>query len=184
MTFELKTMTAEIPKGSGREGLFRALEQILKLPRVERFSVDSKGVLTVELHLAAHEEVSPDVMLDFSGLHVSDIVRNCSTVVEATFEVAETPWATLAFLLHEAHQDRLYPIAFATGAGTTVWKWLETVPGPRARQRDVLLGYPLLIDRHLPDDALLLCAGATHKAALVDTRTVYRFLIPRMETPK
>lgn len=170
-----ETHTLDVPPNTGIEGFMRTLRAILKRPRVQRVTIEVNGTITYTRYELPDEE-SP-IGVDFSSLQPYHIIRNSQ--VSEILPPPELPATTvLAMMLDRVAQDRLHPVAFATGSDTHVWEWLSYTTGYTPNARAQLLGVPLLFDRQLPDSALILCAGFGRDAAFVDTQISYKVEMP------
>lgn len=175
-----KTDTIEIPKGAGVDGLLHALKEVLtKRLRVQKVEIGAGGLLTYK-HFVKEEDPA-HLEIDFSELLPYGVIRN-STVYELP---DPHPNAALAItqLFHLAANEQLFPVVFVTGVQTALWSWFERTTGlalPRARgsAQEQLYGIPLLQDRQIEDQVLVLCAAYGHTTSLLDTRCAYKIALP------
>ena len=69
------TQIVEIPKGSGRQGFLLAIDQILKLSRVQGIQVDARGKIYYTRYVEEGEP-APPVEIDFETLSPHSVIRN------------------------------------------------------------------------------------------------------------
>ncbi len=166
-----------VPRGSGIEGILRTIKAVLQLPRVQYVHVEA-GKITYLRHLKPGEEPKP-VRVDLESLLPNQVIRRSVRLVE--MEVSpELPASTaIAGLFKRVSIAGLYPIEFAVGPSTQLWKWHTATTGVDLSDTpDTLYGVPTVIDETLPDEALFLCAAFTDQASLVDCQYAYKLNIP------
>lgn len=166
--------TVEIPKGTGLDGFFKALGLILRRPRVQKIEIEPQGKITYRFF--AREEDPQHVDVDFDQIMPYAIMRN-STVVELP-DPSPNAAVAVAQLFAAAAEDRLFPVGLATGTASQVWAWFERTVGIKLRHQEELYGLPVFPDRHIPDDTLSLLAAYGRSTSLLDTRHVYKIVIP------
>lgn len=169
----------DIPKGTGIEGFLETIRQVLKLPRVQDIRIDARGKITYSFFLR-NGEAKQALGVSFAELMPYAIVRNAD--VRELLLVNDNAAVALLQLFRQASIDHVFPVAFVTGAGTTVWDWYEASTQMKAEMRDELLSLPLLRDRMCPDDVLLLCTAFRAGDPLGATQKVYKIQIPPVRT--
>jgi len=169
------TGEVEVPKNTGKEGFLKAIKDILQLPRVQGITIDARGRIEYR-HYAVKGEAYAPLEVSFDTLQPYAAIRN-STVIELT---VVDPNAAIAVgkLFQQAEADRLCPVAFVGGANSRFWLWYSLTTGLASATKEELHGVPFLIDRHLDDSMLVLCAAYTRTAALIDTQRSYKLAIP------
>ena len=176
-THELKTETFEIPRNTGRAGFLYALEAILALPLVQGISIDARGKITFQRYVPAGGDELPMLALDFEKLMPYACVRNGDVSELPT--VLSTPSHAIGRLFQVASRERLHPLAWVTGANTTLWEWLYAEEGLALENREELYGLPVLPDRYLEDYVLLLAAGYVRGGAISDVRKSFKIIMPQ-----
>jgi hypothetical protein len=177
--------TVVVPPNTGIEGFVRTLRTILKRPRVQHIEIDARGKVTYRRWgKAVDEDGGPNnnFGVDLEDLHPYNVIRNSS--VREFMPPPGLPAAVVAALMFDkTAKDQMHPLAFASGAETTLWEWFRFTTGFSLEDRDTFCGLPLLLDRQLPDTALLLCAGFGKDAAFVDTQVSYKVEMPHYRVP-
>lgn len=165
----------DVPKGSGVEGFLACVKQVLKLPRVQSINIDSRGKISYTFFLRDGEEAIK-ATAKFEELMPYAIVRNGS-VVEVP-KASSNAAIAIAQLFRAAAIDHLYPVAFVTGALSNLWLWYEKSFNLSPDFKEELFGLPLYVDRHAPDEALLMCTAFSRHRDLSETQKTYKVLIP------
>ena len=164
----------QVPKNTGLSGFMRTIESLLGLPRLQEIKVDHQGKITYRFFaLEGQTEETPKI--DFTTLMPYAIVRNAE-IQELTAHASSCPVAMAQMFAHVA-ADRLYPVAFVTGAETDFWRWYGEELAPTTK--DELFGLPFLVDRGFEANTLFLCAGYERASALIGTQKSYKLIIPR-----
>ena len=176
--YEEVTGEVEVPRNVGVRGFLKAIEDILKLPRVQDIHIDARGKVTYRHFMREGEERKP-LSVDFESLMPYAVIRN-SRVVEL-LDPDLNACVAVGQLFSMALTDHLYPVAVVGGANTNFWKWLEASTGLIVPSEDELFGVPFMRDRQLEDYVLVLCAGYARGAALVDTQKSYKLVIPQVK---
>jgi len=168
MQYEEVTRTLEVPKNVGPGGFILALKQIIQLPRVQRVEIMASGKVSYTYY---KQEGAPDrpLSVDFETIAPSAIVRN-TEMIELPLVEEDTAPAVVCKMFRAVRVAGLVPIAFVTGADTAFWGWHSRagIVAPDGAKDDAY-GLPLVQDRHIPDEVLVLCAGYARSSALVDT---------------
>lgn len=167
----------EVPKGTGSAGFLQAISAILKLPRVQSINIDSRGKVSYRYFTRKGED-APALKLDFESLKPYAAIRNSESVEELS-EPHATAAIALGQLFDAAAVDHLFPVAFATGASTSFWRWAKATD-LLLTSREELFGIPFMTDRLIPDSSLILGAAYARGAALVDIRKSYKLVIPEV----
>jgi hypothetical protein len=169
-----KVSTVEVPKGTGIDGFFAALKKILLRPRVQKIEINPQGKITYRFF--AREEDPQQAEVDFDQILPYAIARN-GEVVEISSPDTNAAVA-VAQLFTNVADDQLFPVAFAMGTQSTVWRWFERTTGLKARNREAFFGLQVFPDRFIPDDTLMLCAAYGRTSSLLDTRKTYKLTVP------
>ena len=171
--------TIEIPKGTGRAGFLLAIEEILKLPRVQGIQVDARGTVSFSRFVNEDEKFVP-LEVDFETISPYMSIRN-SPMVEMPALIDLSPPELIYTIFNEASNDQLFPIAFVTGANSQLPLWLKTSGHDLSRAKDEFFGLPLFSDRNIDDSVLVMCAAHSRGSALVDTQKSYKIVMPTWE---
>jgi len=175
------TNNIDVPSNTGIDGFLRTLKQVLRKPRVQRVVISAKGKVSYTRYVRDGEPEDP-VGIDFDDLQPYHVVRNAELREFMPPPNLPAP-VVMGLMFEQVAQDRLHPIAFATGATSGVWDWYQYTTGHAVVARTQLFGLPLLVDRQIPDTVLLLCAGFGRDAAFVDTQTSYKVEMPQYALP-
>lgn len=173
-TYEQKTSSISVPKSTGVEGFLKTLRSILTLPRVQSINIDASGKVSYTRYVRDGE---PDnaVGVDYTGLEPWSIIRN-GDLDELSYEPGLPAPSVIASMFNRVTSEGLVPVAFATGAGSHLWKWHEDTSGVRLVHKASAYGLPILTDRQMPDYSLVLCAAFV-RGSLVDC---HRFISASM----
>lgn len=167
----------EVPKNVGIRGFLKAIEDILKLPRVQGINIDARGKIEYR-HYVREGEAHKPLEVDFSTLQPYAVIRN-SKVVELGDPDLNAAVA-VGQLFDLAAVDYLFPVALVAGANTQFWRWYETTTTIEPGSHEEFYGVPFLIDRQLEDHVVVLCAAYTRAAAMIDTQKSYKLVIPQV----
>lgn len=176
--------TITVPPNTGRAGFLRAIEAILRKPRVQSVEIDSRGYVKFRRWVLNGEDASKEnnFGVDFKDLQPFHIVRNARVQELVPPEDLPAP-VVLGLMFEKSARDQMHPLAFVTGPQTTLWEWYRFTTGHDMQERLTLFGLPLKHDRHIPDTALLLCAGYGKDAKFIDTQVSYKVEIPSFQPP-
>jgi HPt (histidine-containing phosphotransfer) domain-containing protein len=167
----------EVPRGTGVRGFLATIAQVLKLPRVQRVEIDSKGKIIYSFLLRDGEEQRA-LGMKFDDLMPYAIARNAE--VQELPTVDSKAQIALLQMIRVCSIERLYPLAWVTGTGTKLWEWYERTTGLGAELRDELLSFPVFTDKDCPDEALLLFTGSSRHDLLENAQKVYKIVIPQV----
>lgn len=170
-----------LPKGSGRAGFLKAMEAILKLPRVQEIHVDTSGKITCSRLLLPNENPA-HIEIDFSSIGPYSVIRN-SLVVELLLEKGDSAPMAAAKMFSMVSAARLYPIAFVAGVNTSLWKWFSDSTGihpPIMSEDEEFMGFQVLRDKAIEDYMLFLCAGSFRNAELSETYRAIKVVMPEV----
>jgi hypothetical protein len=173
MDYVERTDTVEVPKNTGLPGLFKMLGALLgEIPRVKEIVIKSSGQVRYTWYspMGAPEKA---LQVQFEDLMPYAVIRN-TPLEEVT---PRFPYMRLSSLFLACDKDHLYPICFVTGVETRLWKWMISAFGLEYDQTEAIYGYPLLLDKSCPDDALILCASFARTNQLADTYKCYKVLL-------
>lgn len=170
--------TATIPHATGVTGFLKALEAILKLPRVQDININAKGEVHYRYYLKSGESARP-IDLDLETVMPAQVIRN------AKLEELEAPHPNASVVLCQLFarmtRDHLYPVAFVVGPSTCFWDWYYQSTLLPPSRKDELHGVPVLIEKTYEEQTLVLCASYTRSAALIDTQSSYKTVIPKVQ---
>jgi hypothetical protein len=172
--YVMKTEEVEVPQAAGREGFLHAIDQILRLPRVDSILLKA-GKIRYIRSIRRDEPVRP-LSLDFSNLMPAHVIQQSRIV-----ELDEQPTASLgiARMFQAASVQHMVPVAFCSNPKTTFWRWFELTVGFSVKDRpEILYGLPFLFDERLPPEALFLCTTYNANAAFVDTQLTFKLSLP------
>lgn len=174
------TKSIAVPPNTGIDGFLRALKQILRKPLVQLVTINSKGKVSYTRYV--RDDEPEDRSIDFDDLQPYHIIRNAD--LQEFMPPMDLPASTIVgMMLDRVAQDRLHPVAFATGAQTHLWDWYRYTTGYSMVARRQLFGLPVLTDRQLPDSVLILCAGFGRDASFSDTQMSYKVEMPTYALP-
>ena len=179
MPFVEREYEVEIPKGSGRPGFLKAIDTILKLPRVRSIHVDSNGKITCARMVEESDPFSSDIGVNFETMTPYAIVRNRS-IVELAVEPDDSPDLILFRLFKMAEMRQLSPIAIVTGPNTELAAWLTGRANEFEKmENSQFFGLPVFRDRAVEDNVMLLCAGYDRGGSLPDTQMAFKIVLWR-----
>ena len=172
----------EVPRNTGMDGFLRTVRTLLSKPKVQEINIDARGKIRCKRYVREDEEDVRNAGIDFEDLSPAAVVRNTQVEEVPILEGASSA-VVLGALFDTVSAAQLTPVAFVTGAGTSLWDWYKTTTGTHLRSKTTLHGLPLYTDRNIPDTALLLTAAYGKNAALVDARNTFKIEMPRYELP-
>lgn len=175
------TKSIDVPPNTGIDGFLLTLRQVLRKPRLQQITVNARGRVSYSRYVRDGE---PEEMsgLTFDDLQPYHIIRNAD--LQEFMPPEDLPASTvIGMMFDQVVQDRLHPIAFASGAETALWSWYQYTTGHAVVGRRQLFGLPLFLDRQIPDSVLLLCAAFGRDATLIDTQTSYKVEMPQYTLP-
>lgn len=175
--YQERLSSISVPKNTGLDGFLRTLRTILELPRVQNITIGSDGVVKYMRYVRDGEPDGP-AQVDYTDLAPWNIIRNSLSLQEILHDPDVPAPVVIANLFNILGQESLIPIAFATGAASTFWKWHERTAGIRLTQRTSAYGLPIYTDSQMPDYSLVLCAAFV-RTGLVDC---HRFLMVGMQS--
>ena len=169
---QLLVDSIDVPRNTGLEGFIHTIRQILRLPRVQSININARGKVTYERYVAEGEK--DPIKVDFTGVEPGDIIRNALNGVEELTTSIQDAAVILVTMLDRVSLEKLFPVAFVTGANSIFWSWYPDTTRSSLSSRDSICGLPVYYDRHLPDTALILCAALARDGALIDTQKAYK----------
>lgn len=175
MEYEEKTERIEVPRGTGIKGFLRAIETIMKLPRLQGFNCDVRGILTYT-RFVAPDEPGMSLSIDFESLMPWASVRN-GIVEELVLDSSIRPLNAITEMFLAVSRERLAPVAFVAGANPTLFDWLKQ-HHVVLENKDELMGLPLLRDRQLEDYVLILAAGYVRGGYVSDAQKSFKIVMP------
>ena len=173
--YEEVTETIEIPKNVGIKGFTRAIEDILKLPRVQDIHIDARGRIEYRYYLREGESRRP-LATDFESLTPYGVMRNGKVTELAA--PSKNAAVALGQLFDAAAVDHVFATAMVGGANSKFWDWYKASTGIALLSREELCCVPFLADRMVEDHVLILCAAYSRGGALIDTQRSYKLVIP------
>ena len=174
MRYKEITKSIAVPSNTGHDGFLRTVAEIIKMPRVQSITIDASGKVSYTRYSDEGEE---ELNVDFSDLNPYYIIRN-NEVEEMAYPSSASAATVVSFMLDRTTAKNLEPIAFVTGSGSSLGAWYLDSTGFSLLSRNRLFGYPLYTDRHMPDAALVLCAGYGSNESLSKTRYCVKVAIP------
>jgi hypothetical protein len=176
--------TVDVPRGTGVQGFLKAIEEILKLPRVQEVKIDARGKVSYFRYLRDGETNVP-LEVDFDTLQPYAVLRNARSIVEISgASVPNDASRALAIMFRACSKDQLMPIAFIGGANTVLFEWFRKSTGLFLDQEgETVYGVPFHKDRQVDDASLFLAAAYTRNSALIDVQKAYKILMPAREEP-
>jgi hypothetical protein len=181
MQWEEKTDKVEVPENTGIEGFLHTIRELLRRPRMQQITIDSKGMITYR-HYVQEGQPANNVGIEFGDISPHGIIRNAE-VVELAVDPGQSAAAVIAAVMDLAAVEQYQPVAFATGADSVFWGWYSMTTGVSLNSRHSIMGLPVYTDRLLPDTALILCTAYGKDAALVDTQRAYKVEMELAATP-
>lgn len=168
----------EVPKNSGIPGFLRALEDILRLPRLQELAVNAKGLVSFRYFLREGEQKKA-VEVDFETLLPYAVVRNSE--VRELVDVDENAAVAIGQLFDGASTDHLFPAVFVGAPDCRIWSWYEQTTGIELGSHEHLYGVPFVADRNFENHVLILCAAFMRSADLINTQRSYKLVIPEVK---
>lgn len=170
-----------VPANTGIEGFIQTLRQLLKRPLIQEVKIDSRGAVTFRQYVREGEEQDQrggnNFGVDLTALEPYHIIRNAPLVEWSPPGDLPAPVA-VGMLFDTVAGERLAPLAFASGAETQIWRWYQATTGCSMSHTQTFFGFPLLLDRQIPDTALVLCCGISRNSAFLETRMSYKMELP------
>jgi hypothetical protein len=189
MEFVEVSNSIDIPRAAGVKGLVKTIEAVLhEIPRVKSLSVNTAGKLTYVWY--APKDVvgdNPTDMLE-DKLSLGELTPYAVLRGKPILEVLPkcTGLAVFVELFHAMNVDRLYPICLVVGTMSLLPAWarhyglddsytrlFESAVVSDAR----LFGVPIVSDRHIPDEVIILCASYARTEDVEDTYRAYKLVL-------
>lgn len=176
-----ETHTINVPANTGEEGFVHTLRELLRRPRLQEIRIDARGKVTYRQYVREGEK--NNVSIEFGELEPSGVIRNTELFEIPTSNRANAA-VVIGHMLDKVAADQMSPIAFISGPDSYFGDWYyASTGGALIESRTHIFGLPLLLDRLIPDTALILCAGLGKDAALVDTRRAYKVEMEYADAP-
>lgn len=179
MELELVTAAVDIPRNTGIEGFLQMLRSLLRIKRLQEIviSVTRHGSITYK-YLAEREteQTALDPCKLLENLNPMHYLQR-SEMKEVGLQEGEASPQMLLRLFRAAENDGMRPICWVVGAGSALPRWLRkgtTFTEDFAYPNETLCGLPILSDRFVPDEALVLCAGHGIGSEMSDARICYK----------
>lgn len=171
MEYLERTDSVTVPKNAGVPGLLKFLGALLhEIPRVKEVVIKHTGQVEYTWYVPKDGSGTKTLEVQFESLKPYAIIRNASIQEVA----APDPVRAVPALFNACQNDRLYPICLVTGADTHLWRWAAAVYGTPDVQAETFFGYPVIQDREVPDDVLILCASYARTQHITDTYRSYK----------
>jgi len=177
MDYQEHNEKIEVPKSTGLDGFLHAIRAILKLPNVQKIEISGKGEVSYRFFTPKDAPVQ-ELQMDFETLEPYAVIRNSRVMEFPTPSINAA--VALCQLFALASDDKLHPCGFAGSPNSNVWAWMAESTSRSIVDRDALLGLPFWSDRLIEDETLILCAGFSRDAALIDTQKAYKLCIPKL----
>ena len=150
----------------------RVFQAILELPRVQRVEVVPGRI---EYMRFVREGEHAPIEVDLETVLPYGIIRN-HPVIELLMDEHMSAAVALGQMFAQVHMDGLFPIALVSGTNTLLYTWYATTTGA-VQPVGTMHGLPVLLDRNLGEETLVMCAGSAPKAPMVDTYCSYKTTI-------
>ena len=165
-----KTKTVEIPPNTGIDGFIHVVREVVKQPRVQKVIIDKMGRVTyTQLMKKDTKDEEINLNVSFDHLQPYHVIRNARTQ-ELSYPATLGASAVIGAMFDAVATSGFTPIAFVVNPTTILWSWIYFRDELTLNNRDNLFGYPLLVDKDIPEAALVLCAGVDRTTALIDTK--------------
>jgi len=175
--------TIAVPANTGVEGFLHTIKTLMARPRLQSFQVDSKGTVSFRRFVLKDEQAESakdNYGVSLEHLQPYYVVRN-ALIRELTNIDGLNAASVVGVLMARAARDDMQPLSFLVNPTTLLWRWYKESTGHEWEEQGVFFGLPVLTDRYVPEEALLLCAGYGRDAAFVDTQISYKAEIPLLE---
>jgi len=160
------SQSVEIPKNTGVEGFVVTIRELLRRPRIQEILIDAKGKVSYK-RLVSDGEEDP-INIDLETVTPYSLISNAT--LEEMLLPPHLPAATVIGRMFDRFAiDQVYPLAFVSGIGTIFWEWYRVTTKAALHSRSSIFGLPLVLDRHIPETALILCGSSARSTSLVDT---------------
>lgn len=171
MEYRLVKYSVDVKKGTGIEGFLRVVKEILRLSRVQTVTIESKGTVEYERYVL---EADPDQPIEvaYDDLEPYNVIRN-STMDDVEY-LSSNPAVALALLLDRSAKDQLHPCVFVTGANSNLSTWFAHGTGRSLSSASYLCGLPVLLDRQIPDSALILGSAYSRDSGISGVQKFYK----------
>jgi len=178
--YKLHSEKIDIPKGAGARGFLYTIEQILKLDRVQGIQIDARGNVTYTRFVRDENgdfNIGPQI--SFESLMPYACVRN--GIVQELQTYLHHPAKAIGQMFQRVSSERLFPIAWVTGANSTLWDWFRTEDTMLIENREEFYGLPVMADRYLDDYVLLLAAAYGRQAGITEVQKTFKIIMPQRE---
>jgi len=178
--FQEFTDTIEVPLNTGIEGFIHAIRQLLKRPRVTSVHIDTSGKVTFT-RFVRPEEPRKHFEVDFEEVAPSYIIRNVELQEIDCAHILDNAAVCISAMFWSASLEQMYPVAFVVGANSSLGAWHKNTTGIILTNNSAY-GFPILRDRHIPDDALILTTAFARGGSMSDVKKSYKITMPSMDT--
>jgi hypothetical protein len=174
-------VSVDVPLNTGVEGFLLALKKILRLSRVTDIYINDKGHVTYKRWVREEDDAESNVEIDFETVSPMSVIRN-NEIEDLGFLPDDTALSRIAYMFYKSAVDQMYPLAIVIGADSVLPSWFK-----QSSNIDVIgsqfYGLPLIKDRSVSDDLLLLCTSYGRGGSIVDIRKTYKITMPPREKP-
>ena len=165
-----------VPRAAGVEGYVIAVREVLTaLPRVAGMQMDDKGVIRVRYWEHAGEDSSSSFQIDFSSAQPYYIIRN-SNVIDMGYCEDENPLTCLARMFCSADAAHMRCISVVVGSNLVFNTWCKR---SGVTFSDSVFGIPLMVDKDVEEDVVVLCCGYGPTARMNDVKRSYKLTFPK-----
>lgn len=176
--YEEEHKTIEVPQGTGIPGLLKAVGSVLELPRVQNITIGKDGKVAYT-RFRKPEEPETNVEMAFDSLMPWQVVRS-HPVTEVSI-VSINAAVVVGQLFSLSSMEGYNPVAFVLSPSTKFWAWY-TATTTLVSSRDDIHGLSVYTDKHVPEEALILCAAYGRRAEMVDVVKSYKISIPQQRS--
>lgn len=171
MELREQTSNIDVPKNTGIEGFVLTIREILKRPRLQEIRIDARGKITYKRLVQDGEDQPLNVDLETvtpKGVMTRALLQEL--VLPPNLPAA----VSISKMFDRFTIDQVQPLVFVSGTGTIFWEWYEATTRSALYARTHAFGMPFVLDRDIPDTALLLFGTTLGSASLIDTTHILK----------
>jgi len=165
--------TVQVPPKTGVAGFLRTIETLLRLPRLQKVTIDARGAVQYTRLVLEGAEEPEDVVVNFQGLAPYDLIRN-SPITEVRDVESLSPAELLLWLLGEVTREGSHPAVWVLHDLKELETWLNLPWFTERTSATSLLGYPLLFDADISPGMLLLGTAPKRGGELVECTQFFK----------